>query len=186
MPARRRTASRASFVWGAMAGCVLVDPVFFLPYHPFPAGHLARWPSAVETARLGPVAEGLKPILGCWIPRVSDHLYWHPASPNAAWAFRFVGLQSKAPMASGAVFSRLGGGPCQGGAWAFASSGRLTILSLVDRYNDAFSRRGSETASDSPLAISPNWKPSFTWAVFPIATTNSVSVPFKTPRTRGS
>ena len=92
-------------IHGPMGNGLFVNPVRLLPGHAFPAWDLSCWAGLVKPTRSWPVAKSLKPIpLPARIPMIDDHFHGHATSPDAGFAFCFVGLRLQSSAASPTIY----------------------------------------------------------------------------------
>ena len=90
-----------SIIHPSMRNGILVNPVFLLPCHAFPAWNHSCRPCSIKRAGFGTVTEGLEsifPLLG--IPLVDNHLHRHTTAPNTNPALAFVGSGIQPPVTS--------------------------------------------------------------------------------------
>ena len=105
---------RLSIIRIPVRGGVLVDPVLFGVGYALSPWHLALGPGPIKGTAFRSVAEGLEtgPFPGR-VPVVNDHLYRHPAGPDAGQAFGLVspGIQSPVPALPRCRYVVRSGGP---------------------------------------------------------------------------
>jgi hypothetical protein len=109
----RKTRLQGKVVWllliyPSMGNRLLVNPIFLLPQHSFPAWNLPGWTGFIKAAEFRTITKSLESIfLLAGIPMVDDHLHPHAATPDASYAFPFVGADIQSSMPSLPIYFQI-------------------------------------------------------------------------------